>query len=190
MCAFPGACRYSGTATRGRNSGLFWALLQCSLIIGSVVVYLVVPGGKDISVTTASRLYGVLLVLVVSGAFTLLFLGKPPPPYVSPQLPATAAVAVPSDSAALAVVPSVPSPPHLSGQHPCAAVAVVAEAAVPGSLGCGRACCVSCRGRLPRGVGRARHASYQWAFVALVVPRAPCNCCGCGLVWSVLVSTC
>ncbi len=76
-------CRYSGTLTRGRNSGLFWALLQSSLVIGSLVIYVVVPSGSHISVSTSHRLYGVLLALVCLGACTLAFLGKPPPPYVS-----------------------------------------------------------------------------------------------------------
>jgi hypothetical protein len=81
-CDRTGYFRYSGTSTRGRNSGIFWALLQCSLIIGGSVGLLVVPSGSDISVSTATKLYGVLLAMCISGAVTMLFLGKPETLYV------------------------------------------------------------------------------------------------------------
>jgi hypothetical protein len=70
--------RYSGSNTRGRNSGIFWGLLQCSLLIGSMLAYAVVPGGKDISRHTATKLYSGLLVICCTGAATLTLLGKPP----------------------------------------------------------------------------------------------------------------
>jgi MFS family permease len=70
--------RYSGVATRGRNSGIFWGILQLSLLIGSLIAYGVVPGGHDITEHTATKLYIALLCCACTGTVILLFLGKPP----------------------------------------------------------------------------------------------------------------
>ena len=49
--------------------------------MGGLTGYAVVPDSDTISVETARKLYAVLLTLCIAGAFTLLFLGKPPDLY-------------------------------------------------------------------------------------------------------------
>jgi len=64
--------------TRGRNSGLFWALLQTSLLLGSGAAFIIVPPGSEIALPTARLLF--LVMLVSSCAGVVLFLFQRPPP--------------------------------------------------------------------------------------------------------------
>ena len=72
-----GCGRYSDDATRGRNSGIFWSLLQLSLVIGSVTAMVLVPPGTTISEDTAGSLYTSLLVACAAGTALTLALAEP-----------------------------------------------------------------------------------------------------------------
>ena len=56
-----------------RNSGVFWALLQCSLLWGNIFVFFVFTEEK-IEAKTRYLTYGVLTVVGAIGTFLLFFL--------------------------------------------------------------------------------------------------------------------
>ncbi|XP_067940067.1 UNC93-like protein MFSD11 isoform X2 [Watersipora subatra] len=64
--------------TMGRNSGLFWALFQCSLLFGNLFVFLEFRGLTTISKSTRTVVYGGLTGTAVLGTLLLLVLQKPP----------------------------------------------------------------------------------------------------------------
>eukprot|EP00794_Sanderia_malayensis_P009173 gene9173-10146_t len=68
----------SNQDTMGRNSGIFWALLQCSLLFGNMFVYFYFKGTIDISLTEARTVFIVLGVCCLAGTFCFLLLRKPP----------------------------------------------------------------------------------------------------------------
>eukprot|EP01137_Pigoraptor_chileana_P034770 Opistho-2@27804 len=68
----------SDEETRGRNSGLFWALFQFSVFIGSIIAYFIVPSDNSIPTSTVRTLYIALLGVCVAGIF-LLFTLRPVP---------------------------------------------------------------------------------------------------------------
>lgn len=64
--------------TMGRNSGIFWALFQCSLLIGNIYVYFAFAGTESISDSIRTQLFIVLSSVAVAGVLLFLFLRKPP----------------------------------------------------------------------------------------------------------------
>ncbi|XP_002732131.1 UNC93-like protein MFSD11 [Saccoglossus kowalevskii] len=64
----------SDTETIGRNSGIFWALLQCSLLFGNLFVYFKFKGESRITDETRITVYVVLLVLAAIGILLFLLL--------------------------------------------------------------------------------------------------------------------
>ncbi|XP_070580414.1 UNC93-like protein MFSD11 isoform X2 [Ptychodera flava] len=64
----------SDTETIGRNSGIFWALLQCSLLFGNLFVYFEFQGQTNIQVHTRTTVFIVLLVVACIGILMFLLL--------------------------------------------------------------------------------------------------------------------
>jgi len=64
--------------TMGRNSGIFWALLQCSLLFGNMFVYFFFGGHVNVSDHGREVLYTVLLVACGIGTLALVLLRKAP----------------------------------------------------------------------------------------------------------------
>lgn len=73
--------------TSGRNSGIFWALLQASLFIGNIFVYIFLytssSTGEETSISPKQNmiLFSVLTVFCIFGTLSVFFLTKPPPKY-------------------------------------------------------------------------------------------------------------
>ncbi|XP_062507768.1 UNC93-like protein MFSD11 [Corticium candelabrum] len=68
----------SNKDTIGRNSGIFWALLESSLVIGNLFVYLYLPA--DIATITDQErhvIYGTFTSLGVLGVIGVVLLGRP-----------------------------------------------------------------------------------------------------------------
>lgn len=65
--------------TMSRNSGLFWALLQCSFLWGNIFVFTYIKTDDDgtIEKTTITVIYSVLTVLGLIGVGAFFFMGKP-----------------------------------------------------------------------------------------------------------------
>jgi hypothetical protein len=77
-----------------RNSGLFWALLQCSLLIGNLYVYIAFKGDIDISPDMRTTLYLILSCVCLGGVvlFIVLFCLRSTSEVTSPdfkQIPGT-----------------------------------------------------------------------------------------------------
>lgn len=68
----------SDQATMERNSGLFWAMLQCSLLIGNTFVYFQFQGLEDIDKDTRTKVAAVLLSICLCGVLTFLTLRPTP----------------------------------------------------------------------------------------------------------------
>lgn len=68
----------SGESTMERNSGIFWAMLQCSLLIGNTYVYFVFRGENDIGKSLRTTVAVVLLSITSVGVLTFLFLRPTP----------------------------------------------------------------------------------------------------------------
>ncbi|XP_064600722.1 UNC93-like protein MFSD11 [Liolophura sinensis] len=66
----------SDTETVGRNSGIFWALLQCSLLFGNLYSYLTLRGNFDIPVSERTKLFLGLSGACGLGILTLVLLRK------------------------------------------------------------------------------------------------------------------
>lgn len=64
----------SDSETMSRNSGVFWALLQCSLLFGNMFVYFTFKGKDEIDEHTRFEVFGVLLGVCCAGVFLLIFL--------------------------------------------------------------------------------------------------------------------
>eukprot|EP00730_Choanoeca_flexa_P005767 TRINITY_DN12019_c1_g4_i4.p1 TRINITY_DN12019_c1_g4~~TRINITY_DN12019_c1_g4_i4.p1 ORF type:complete len:430 (+),score=70.69 TRINITY_DN12019_c1_g4_i4:104-1291(+) len=60
---------------RGQMSGIFWALLQCSLLIGNLMAYFLI-NGKSISADTAHQFYEILFGAACGGVVLFFFLRK------------------------------------------------------------------------------------------------------------------
>lgn len=54
----------SDQATMERNSGLFWAMLQCSLLIGNTFVFFQFQGLEDIDKDTRQTVITVLFIIL------------------------------------------------------------------------------------------------------------------------------
>uniref|UniRef100_A0A0K8UD49 UNC93-like protein MFSD11 n=1 Tax=Bactrocera latifrons TaxID=174628 RepID=A0A0K8UD49_BACLA len=59
--------RCSDLSTISRNSGVFWALLQCSMFFGNIFVYFQFQDKEHIDAATRSMVIGVLTALAVLG---------------------------------------------------------------------------------------------------------------------------
>ena len=59
-----------------RNSGIFWALLQCSLLFGNIFIFKMFGQDENISKPTRMWTYGVLTTVGVLGTILLLALRK------------------------------------------------------------------------------------------------------------------
>jgi len=67
----------SNEETMGRNSGIFWALLQCSLLFGNMFVYFYFKGTADhVSDNERVTLYSVLLTCCLLGTVLLIALRR------------------------------------------------------------------------------------------------------------------
>lgn len=64
----------SDSETMSRNSGVFWALLQCSLLFGNIFVYFTFQGKSQIDEHTRFIVFGVLLSVCIAGVVLLCFL--------------------------------------------------------------------------------------------------------------------
>ena len=68
----------SDETTMSRNSGIFWAMLQFSMVIGNTFVFIQFQGLTDIDRHTRSVVVIVLLVVCCVGVLTLGLLRRPP----------------------------------------------------------------------------------------------------------------
>eukprot|EP00049_Salpingoeca_infusionum_P005212 m.89331 g.89331 ORF g.89331 m.89331 type:complete len:447 (-) comp12891_c1_seq1:104-1444(-) len=66
----------SNASNRGRYSGIFWSLLQCSLLIGNSLLYFVV-GTKSIDLDLAMLFYEILLGVAAGGVLILCLTRSP-----------------------------------------------------------------------------------------------------------------
>ncbi|XP_041473415.1 UNC93-like protein MFSD11 [Lytechinus variegatus] len=73
----------SNEQTMGRNSGLFWAMLQCSLLFGNLFFFLELEGMTSITPHLRTIIFIVLTVISGIGVLTFLFLTKPPEEFSS-----------------------------------------------------------------------------------------------------------
>ncbi|XP_052068663.1 UNC93-like protein MFSD11 [Mytilus californianus] len=64
----------SDSDTVARNSGIFWALLQCSLLFGNIYSYFVLKGSANITSGERTKLYTALSGAAVAGTLCFLFL--------------------------------------------------------------------------------------------------------------------
>jgi len=62
----------------GTNSGIFWGILQCSLLFGNMFVYFYFKGEYKITDHSRQVLYTVLLACALIGTFAFVFLRKTP----------------------------------------------------------------------------------------------------------------
>lgn len=67
----------SDSDTVSRNSGIFWALLQCSLLFGNIYSYFVLKGSTDITDDERTKLFIGLSGAALLGVLCFLFLRKP-----------------------------------------------------------------------------------------------------------------
>ncbi|RUS80840.1 hypothetical protein EGW08_011395, partial [Elysia chlorotica] len=70
----------STSETVARNSGIFWALLQCSMLFGNMYSYFVFQGQSEISDSSRTKLFIALSAAGLLGCVCLLFLRKPRAP--------------------------------------------------------------------------------------------------------------
>lgn len=68
----------SNNETIGRNSGIVWALLQCSFLFGSLFLYFMFQGKDLIDENTRFLIYLCFTCLSALGIIVLLLLRKPP----------------------------------------------------------------------------------------------------------------
>lgn len=66
----------SDSETVARNSGIFWALLQCSLLFGNMYSYFVLKGSSDITAEERTKLYTALSGAAAAGILCMLLLRK------------------------------------------------------------------------------------------------------------------
>lgn len=66
----------SDAATINRNTGMFWALLQCSMFFGNLYIYFDWNGSTDISDTSRKIIFTALLITSVLGTLSFLALRK------------------------------------------------------------------------------------------------------------------
>ncbi|OQV20194.1 UNC93-like protein MFSD11 [Hypsibius exemplaris] len=74
----------SDPETIGRNSALFWALYQTSLLWGNLFFFYKLHGHETIDSTDRYWIFGALLVLAILGALVILLLKYPLPKTISP----------------------------------------------------------------------------------------------------------
>ncbi|ELT97164.1 hypothetical protein CAPTEDRAFT_108287 [Capitella teleta] len=70
----------SDGSTIGRNSGIFWALLQMSLLAGNLYVYFALQGESSISANSRFTLYTIFTALGIAGVVVFFFLRMIPKP--------------------------------------------------------------------------------------------------------------
>uniref|UniRef100_A0A1B0DDM5 UNC93-like protein MFSD11 n=1 Tax=Phlebotomus papatasi TaxID=29031 RepID=A0A1B0DDM5_PHLPP len=73
--------RCSNSATISRNSAIFWAMLQASMLIGNTFVWHEFSGLTQVNVETRTLLFAVLVAMALLGVVTLFALPK----HVAPQ---------------------------------------------------------------------------------------------------------
>ncbi|KAI1884668.1 hypothetical protein AGOR_G00228790 [Albula goreensis] len=69
----------SDAATINRNTGVFWGLLQCSMLFGNLYIYIDWNGITEITDSNRKTMFMVLLVVSVLGTLCFVVLRKPPP---------------------------------------------------------------------------------------------------------------
>ncbi|XP_010872920.1 UNC93-like protein MFSD11 [Esox lucius] len=70
----------SDVSTINRNTGMFWALLQCSMVFGNLYIYFDWNGSTDISDKSRKTIFIGMLVTSVLGTLSFLALRKSNPP--------------------------------------------------------------------------------------------------------------
>ena len=68
----------SDPSTMSRNSGVFWAMLQMSMLIGNTFVFFTFQGKDDIDKATRTTVVLVLLSICIAGSLTFLLLRPTP----------------------------------------------------------------------------------------------------------------
>ncbi|KAG9333286.1 hypothetical protein JZ751_012873 [Albula glossodonta] len=68
----------SDAATINRNTGVFWGLLQCSMLFGNLYIYIDWNGITEITDSNRKTMFMVLLVVSVLGTLCFVVLRKPP----------------------------------------------------------------------------------------------------------------
>ncbi|KAJ8386180.1 hypothetical protein AAFF_G00176040 [Aldrovandia affinis] len=68
----------SDAATINRNTGVFWGLLQCSMLFGNLYIYFEWNGITEITDSNRKTMFTVLLVISVLGTLCFVVLRKPP----------------------------------------------------------------------------------------------------------------
>ncbi|KAM9779852.1 UNC93-like protein MFSD11 [Neosynchiropus ocellatus] len=66
----------SEASTINRNTGVFWALLQCSMVFGNLYIYLDWNGKSEISESSRKNIFLALLVASILGTLSFLVLKK------------------------------------------------------------------------------------------------------------------
>uniref|UniRef100_A0A1B6DK71 UNC93-like protein MFSD11 n=1 Tax=Clastoptera arizonana TaxID=38151 RepID=A0A1B6DK71_9HEMI len=66
----------SDSTTISRNSGVFWAMLQCSMFFGNIFVFFAFQGKDTIDASTRTSVFTVLVVVSVIGIVVLLLLPR------------------------------------------------------------------------------------------------------------------
>jgi len=70
----------SDEATITRNSGVFWAMLQCSMVFGNIFVFYKFQGQETVDAQTRMVVFIALTAVCVVGTVLMVFLPRPPPP--------------------------------------------------------------------------------------------------------------
>ncbi|XP_077590750.1 UNC93-like protein MFSD11 [Stigmatopora nigra] len=77
----------SGPSTIGRNSGIFWALLQFSLLFGNLYIFCAWHGHEHISDKDRQTVFISLTVISLVGCFLFFLIRSPSDPSEAPLLP-------------------------------------------------------------------------------------------------------
>uniref|UniRef100_A0A1L8DDL8 UNC93-like protein MFSD11 n=1 Tax=Nyssomyia neivai TaxID=330878 RepID=A0A1L8DDL8_9DIPT len=73
--------RCSNSSTMSRNSAIFWAMLQASMLLGNAFVWREFSGKSEINLDTRTLLFSVLVVVAFLGVLTLLALPEHKSPH-------------------------------------------------------------------------------------------------------------
>lgn len=97
----------SSDATIGRNSGIFWALLQFSLFFGNLYIYFAWHGHAHISDKDRQTVFISLTVISLVGSFLFFLIRKPADPVVTPSdAPESLVHTESSESSSVSVTPT------------------------------------------------------------------------------------
>ncbi|KAJ8254489.1 hypothetical protein COCON_G00211010 [Conger conger] len=95
----------STDATIGRNSGIFWALLQFSLFFGNLFIYFEWHGKSTITDKDRQTVFISLTVISLVGSFLFFLIQRPEPEALPPETQDSPAPVEHSESSSVVVVP-------------------------------------------------------------------------------------